>query len=89
MLKSLCKHLKVCSLATYFFFSSTFYKCIEQHHSPGTHIRQFVLNILKYKTSYKFGEKKAEQNMDKIYKIMKAVDKVSVELLFHNSQCLS
>lgn len=36
-----------------------------------------------------FGEKKAEQNMDEIYKIMKTVDKVSVELLFHDSQCLS
>lgn len=52
-------------------------------------MRQFILNILKQETSYKFGEKEAEQNKDKIYKIMKAVDKASVELLFKNSQCLS
>lgn len=47
------------------------------------------MKILKYEASYKFGEKKAEQNMDKIYNIEKAVDKVSVELLFNESQCLS
>lgn len=52
-------------------------------------MRQFISNILQYETSYKFGEKKAEQNMDKIYKIMKAVAKVSVELLFNDSECLS
>lgn len=52
-------------------------------------MRQFILNILKYETSCKFGEKKAEQNVDKIYKIMKAVDEVSIELLFKDSQCLS
>lgn len=52
-------------------------------------MKQFILNILKYETSYKFGERKAEQNMDKIYKIMRAVDKVSIELLFNDSQCLS
>lgn len=52
-------------------------------------MRLFIINLLKYEASYKLGEKKAEQNMDKIYKIVKAVDKVSVELLFNDSQCLS
>lgn len=49
-------------------------------------MRHFILKILKYETSYNFREKKAEQNMDKIYKIMKAVDKVqNCYLMIHSA----